>query len=296
LLLIIRKKKRLNFFSFNILISAIVIIDLYLFVSDFIRQYEFDKFSKKQIIASKLHHYPFQGRVVAYDHLYESNDGLTFRFPSIIGYDPLILGRYVDYILSSQDYYIHRDHVIDLTGIRNPKEKLIRMLNVRQAVLNGNVFNLDNEIPYANIVCNAVIKPSDEILPFMKSDEFDPQRMVVFEEQYRSKLLTQREEGGCKGIYSILEYSEENIRIKVSIDSPGYMVLSEIAYPGWKAEVDGKRVPILSGNYIFRVIPLGEGEHEIDLYFVSWPFYIGLYISLITLIGSFWLIRPGRRF
>jgi len=54
--------------------------------------------------------------------------------------------------------------------------------------------------------------------------------------------------------------------------------------------VDGKETPILRGNYLFRVIPLEKGDHEVCLYFVSWSFRIGAIISLFTFICSLLLI------
>ena len=72
--------------------------------------------------------------------------------------------------------------------------------------------------------------------------------------------------------------------------------MSEIIYPGWKATVDGEKATILPGNFLFRVIPLNEGEHEVHLFFISWPFRIGACITLLSLIGSIWFIlRRGKK-
>jgi uncharacterized membrane protein YfhO len=80
----------------------------------------------------------------------------------------------------------------------------------------------------------------------------------------------------------ILSYAHENIVIRVSTGKKGYLVLSEMYYPGWKAFVNGKEVDVLCGNYIFRAIPVEAGDHEVHLFFVSWPFRIGMLVSLIT--------------
>ena len=97
------------------------------------------------------------------------------------------------------------------------------------------------------------------------------------------------------GSYTLLSYKNETIRIKTSSDRAGYLVLSEIFYPGWQATVDGKKAPVLCGNYIFRVIPLEQGEHDVSLKFVSWPFRIGAMISLLTLIGSLWFVLKKHK-
>jgi len=294
LLVVIRKSNRLSPRAFSILASAIVMLDLYLFGAQFIKPHEFVTPPTKQNIVAQLSRDSAQGRVVTMSEPFKANDGLQYRFPSILGYDPLILRRYLHYIQSSQNYPIC-DHVVSLAWINDPGAKLLKMLGVRQMVLDGQVTDLDNVVPYVHLVNDAVIMPSDKILPFMRSDEFDPQRMVVFEPEYRSNIISGNESETFRGSCSIVEYGSENIRINTSSNQPGYLVLSEVFYPGWKATVDGKRVEVLCGNYLFRVISLDKGEHEVRLYFVSWPFRIGALVSLLTLAGSLWFILWRRR-
>jgi len=293
LLIMLRKRQNLNVRCFSILASAIVMMDLYLFGAQFIKTHEFTTSSTKQDIVGQLNRNPVQGRVVTISPFFKANDGLRYRFSSVLGYDPLILRRYVYFTQSSQNYQ-RDDHVVNLAYINAPGKKLIRMLNVKQVVLGEHVQTIDNAFPYANIVKNAVIKQSDEILPFMKSDKFDPKNMVVFEPEYSSHLFPKDQSERFKASCTVTNYNNENIRIKTSSNQPGYLVLSEIFYPGWQATLDGKKVSLLRGNYMFRVVPLEKGEHEVQLYFVSWPFRIGAFISLLTLSVSLWFVLRKR--
>jgi uncharacterized membrane protein YfhO len=68
------------------------------------------------------------------------------------------------------------------------------------------------------------------------------------------------------------------------MNDAGYLVLSELNYPGWKAYVNGKKVSILTGNYIFRVLPLPKGDHDILLKFDPDSFKIGLIISVGSIL------------
>jgi hypothetical protein len=295
LLFFVQKRKRIYPWILPLLFPVIVMVDLYLFGSGFIRPYQFVTSPEKKRVVEELMGSPAEGRIVTFSDAFETNDGLRYGFPSILGYDPLIIKRYVHYILSSQDQ-IPVDHVVNLGGIRNPRDKLLQLFHLKKAVYEKEIVSLENRISYAHIVSQAVIKPTEEILSFMKSAEFDPQRMVVFEPQYQSVLSLSTENGVPEGSCKILKYQNESIRLNVSTNKPGYLILSEIHYPGWRATVDGKKVKVLRGNYIFRVIPLGEGEHEIFLYFVSWPFRIGACISLLSLIGSIWFIlKRGKK-
>ena len=165
------------------------------------------------------------------------------------------------------------------------------MLNMKYGVRNdGHVFKLENFMPRAFMVRNAVEVPSENVLDFMMSDDFKPAKMVVFEPQYRRFILANDNEKGFEGSCLITHYDNEGIRIKTSANQAGYLVLSEIYYPGWEATVDGKKVPILRGNYLFRVVPLDRGTHEVQMNFVSWPFRIGAIVSVFTLVFSLWFI------
>jgi hypothetical protein len=293
LLFFMLKRKRIYPSILIILFPAMVVADLYLFGSGFIQPYQFNNSSEKKRVVEELMRSPAKERIVTLSDMFKTNDGLRYGFPSILGYDPLIIRRYVHYVLSSQNW-TPVDHVVKLGRVDKPGAKLLKLLHLKKVVYDSGIVVLDNEIPYAHIVNQAVIKPLDEVLPFMKSSEFDPMTMVVFEPRYQPLLFSPTGDGASEGSYKILEYNHENIRLSVSTSNPGYLILSEISYPGWKATVDGEETDILQGNFLFRVIPLQKGEHEVHMFYVSWPFRIGLIVSLLTLAASLWFIVWSR--
>jgi len=220
---------------------------------------------------------------------------LQYRFPSVLGYDPLMLKRYADYVLSSQGYPPSQ-HVVNLSGIHDPEAKLLKLLNVSQVVAEGRLRSVDPEVSYANFVNGVVIKPREEILAYMKSDSYDPKHQVVLEKtdvayQPPGSLGTDAPVASC----TVTGYASDRIILKTRSNSAGYLVLSEVFYPGWTAKVDGREGDILSGNYLFRVIPIEKGEHEVTLRFVSWPFRVGGMISLATLISAASVLSLLRR-
>lgn len=277
----------------HILFPAIVLVDLYLFGAGFIKPYEFKTPAKKERIVEAIVGNPSKGRIVTLSNMFRTNDGLQHGFASILGYDPLIIKRYAHYILSSQNQK-PADHVVNLGSIHTPGAKLLKLLHLKKAVYHNGVVGLEDEIPHAYIVNQAVIKPVDEVLSFMKSAEFDPQKMVVFEPQYQSVLLSSTGEGVSEWSCKVREYQNESIRLSVSSDKPGYLILSEIYYPGWQATVDGEKTVIIPGDFLLRVIPLTEGEHEVHLFYLSRPFRIGFILSLLTLVVSLWYVYWSR--
>ncbi len=70
----------------------------------------------------------------------------------------------------------------------------------------------------------------------------------------------------------------------VKTAQPGWLVISDVWFPGWRAKVDGKSAPILKANFLFRGIYLTKGLHRVELNYQPVSFYIGLGISLLSLI------------
>ena len=54
-------------------------------------------------------------------------------------------------------------------------------------------------------------------------------------------------------------------RIEIDVDSElgGVLALHETWYPGWIAEIDGKRVPIMRADVLFRGVEVPAGHHRV---------------------------------
>jgi hypothetical protein len=79
---------------------------------------------------------------------------------------------------------------------------------------------------------------------------------------------------------SIETYDPNRLVYTVNTSAPAYLVLSEVDYPGWRATIDGKPVPIYRANLAFRAILIEEpGEHTVRVMFRPMAVYVGLVIS-----------------
>jgi hypothetical protein len=84
----------------------------------------------------------------------------------------------------------------------------------------------------------------------------------------------------------IISWSPNQIRIRAS--GPGRLILSEIMYPGWQANVDGVTTPIETAEELLRSVRLSAGEHVIVFEFRPKTIYWG---GAITALG--WLAVIG---
>lgn len=95
----------------------------------------------------------------------------------------------------------------------------------------------------------------------------------------------------------IVEHAPHRVRLAASCAARCLVVLTDLHYPGWSAEVDGEEAPILVTNAIFRGVWLDPGEHEIVQRFRPRSFRVGLALLAATLaaLGVGAALGRGRR-
>ena len=75
------------------------------------------------------------------------------------------------------------------------------------------------------------------------------------------------------------------------MDAAGYVVISQTAWPGWRAYVDGRRVRTLRANHAFLAVYVPAGRHQIRLRYLPQSFVAGRTISvavaLLLLVSGF---------
>ena len=79
-------------------------------------------------------------------------------------------------------------------------------------------------------------------------------------------------------------YDLNEVRLRAAMAAPGYVVLTDSYYPGWKATLDGEDTPVIRADYLFRAVYAPAGEHEIIFSFRPPDFIWGAIISAVSLI------------
>jgi hypothetical protein len=78
-------------------------------------------------------------------------------------------------------------------------------------------------------------------------------------------------------------------RIELIANGPGKLVLSEVAYPGWKVCVDGQLAVGVVIDGVLRGVQLDPGEHRVSLEFRPTGLFPGLAITILTLMASIYI-------
>jgi hypothetical protein len=178
-------------------------------------------------------------------------------------------------------------------------------------VHSGDVKIYENEdfLPRAFVVHRARVMEDEVALKTMMEEDFDPAEEVILAEgeppkgsrgagERRSRGAEEQRSGGVplhpstlapllrrgRGEVRVISYEPERVVIEANLGSEGYLVLTDAYYPGWRAEVDGKKQSILRAYILFRAVYLPEGEHTVEFVYDPISFKVGAAISLVSLL------------
>ena len=134
------------------------------------------------------------------------------------------------------------------------------------------------------VTAQQVVSSEDEALAAISAAGFDPRRAAVTERRVAG-LPEASSAAGSSGSVSITEAGAERMRLRASARRPSLLVVSDVYYPGWQAEVDGRPVEIERVDYLLRGVPVPAGDSEVVLTYRPLSFRIGWIVSLATLLA-----------
>lgn len=172
-------------------------------------------------------------------------------------------------------YRSHEDSILmDLLNVKYEISYAAREYTLRKTCL-----------PRTFIVRDCKILKKEEVLDYLIRPDFDPTQVVLLEEGVDLCSLSEHpsRESRKPGLAKIVSYRPDHIVVSTNSSTPGYLFLSEMFYPGWKAFVDDQPKRILRGNYLFRVVQLPEGQHVVRFVFDPLSIKVGIGITILTL-------------
>lgn len=91
----------------------------------------------------------------------------------------------------------------------------------------------------------------------------------------------------------IQKFSLGSIQLDVDAKENALLVLAEAWYPGWRAEIDGRKISCIPANLWMRAVPVPAGQHQVRVYFHQDYLLVGLLVSTASLALLVWVL--GRR-
>ncbi|MBF0384807.1 MAG: YfhO family protein [Candidatus Omnitrophica bacterium] len=150
-----------------------------------------------------------------------------------------------------------------------------------------NIFERETAFPRAFVVHRAVFdKDQDKTVASMKENSGNLRNLAFIEAEstpeFQAALSSSPEQDSSSA--EITEYTPNRIKIKAQMENPGFLILSDTYYPGWKAKIDGKKTKVYPAYLMLRAVFVNKGTHEIEFYFMPFSFALGAIISILTLI------------
>lgn len=134
----------------------------------------------------------------------------------------------------------------------------------------------------------------EDVVLAMNKTEFNPANEALLVGTDGAKTFT------ANGEIKVTSKTPNRIELNVNSDSNQFLVLSEVYYSdGWKAQLDGKEIPIHKVNHILRGVEVEPGSHKVTFEFSPQTYntsvaavWVGDILTwLIILGGGFFVFR-----
>lgn len=220
-------------------------------------------------------------------HIALPNANLLDRTPVANNYDPFVPGKYQSWIEQLDDLPFERQNLwynlMNISLLEQVSPSGERGVQLRPVETAGRARYLP---------CVIGVDNGDDALKLMVTGEADLSEVILVERAVS-------EDSDCAGRTRNVELiSQTNNRLTVHVEAgpPGYIMFSDVWYPGWKATVNGQDVEIVRADYLFRAVKIKETK-EVEIQFEYRPksFTFGLVISIAAYIGLIIYYLASRR-
>lgn len=141
------------------------------------------------------------------------------------------------------------------------------------------IYENSHALPRAFLVGAArTTKSEAETIAAMMSEDFDPRSVAVIESPVDLDLPA-APPTGFAGSAQVLKYEAQRVEISAQSDQPTVLVLTDMNFPGWWAEVDGRQERINPTNHAFRGVLLQPGAHTVIFRYEPRGVTLGLLVA-----------------
>ncbi|MGD2040095.1 MAG: oligosaccharide flippase family protein, partial [Anaerolineae bacterium] len=240
------------------------------------------------------------------------------------GYDSIIPAQYVQYMRAIEEQgELLYNQVAPIYGRDNLSSPLLDLLTVRYVVTEGEIPNADYQQVYdgkvriyenTDALPRAFALPRFEVLEptglAARLGSFDPRQVILLDQSVMPEPAPQIDDTSWPlEPATVVAYGPNTVFVDVEMPGPGWLVLADSYFPGWKAyrsdptgslptpktEPDNEtELAIARADGNFRAVFLTEGAHRVRFKYTPMSFKLGLYgsfmaVVVLFLLALFWL-------
>jgi hypothetical protein len=182
---------------------------------------------------------------------------------------------------------------LEATGVRfviTPETRTDLQLDGRSGGVN--LYRVSNPAPRAAFFSESMTEfmPEDKILDAFVSR---PRRdRLLLPAEARRDVPGVPGPGGATPVYSRI--SSDEIRLETTAGQAGFVQVLEAYDPGWTAEVDGVRAPVVPANGFTIAVPVPAGSHVVRLLYHTPGRTLGVVFSLLSVLSLVALVARAQ--
>jgi hypothetical protein len=144
------------------------------------------------------------------------------------------------------------------------------------------VFENQDALPRAFVVhCASPLAEGANVVEQLKQTDF---RREVLLEAFAGEHSSGAQLHNDFGEASITRYNPNYVRVQTNALGPGYLVLTDLWFPGWCCAVDGQWAQVHRANYAFRAVCINAGNHEVVFRFSPQSYRLGKCVTVASAV------------
>jgi hypothetical protein len=230
--------------------------------------------------------------------VFPANLGMVYQLRDIRGYDGTDPGHLVDVLELARQPGSTSYGYAKLQLFMPRPSPIMNMLNVRYLIGRGSyegalgdvliaqddywVWENPSALPRAYVPQNVYSLPNQAaVLRVLAQPNFNPAREAFITEPMLRPLKN------CVGQVRIVSQTPTSMTLAVDMQTPGAVVLADLWFEGWQAQIDGEPVPVQRTNYAIRSVFAPAGKSTLVFRYDPASFRIGLWLGGAGLLA--WL-------
>jgi hypothetical protein len=308
--------------SFPIVACALVLFDVTTFAFGYMGFADRKEIFPPSPAFDFLHADKSQFRIIQLGYPYPANTPLIYGLDSADGYEIGFSNReraFLSELIQPGADAVGINFVLD--GLLRENDRRLDLLNVKYVVMPGFSANLKRVLESnrftevvdskdiaifqnPSVLPRAWVVPASGIEEFrqinmevdrLKNHAFDPLKFATISQSAPFAVSTTKTTSTFDSAANIVDAGATWLTIRTRVSAPGFLIVSQTYYPGWKASVDGSNTDVVQADVTLTGVPIPAGMHEVRLVFRPLSFYIGLTLTIFSCVVLAIMISAGLR-